>query len=189
MLVLEHMKQLVDAAAPHLRAHGHQGQHKESCADCDLWRTLWADIKPVKFGNTVSWLAATTYTLADYQIPRDTWNVVLRVECYTVDWTNAAADFGLNEPPPPGFAYWQYVPYGTGTTITLTDLNARVQLLLDADEFLIFRPGYTVALIGDFSASPDDLTREVRTLVYSYNCGASIIDRIGNNQVIIPISS
>lgn len=170
MLVLEHLKQIVAACDPQTA--------KE-------YRELWASIKPVKFGNTVSWSAAAQYALAQYQVPRDVHNLVLRVECYTINFTSGAADYGLYEPPPPGDAFWQYIPYGTGTTYNLTDPDAPAQLALDADEFLIFRGGYNATLIGDFSVAPDGATRLVRTLVYSYNCGSAVIDRIGSNQALI----
>jgi hypothetical protein len=191
MLVLEHMKQLVYAAAPHLAAHHHSdGRKHDDCPDCLEFHSLWNQIKPIKYGNTVLWEAATIYTLADYQIPRDaTYHIVLRVECYQVDWTNGAADLGMNEPPPPGKAYWEYIPYGTGTVYVLTDVSAQSHLLLDVDEFKIFKQGYTVALIGNFNASPDGLTRDVRTTVYGYDVGAQIVERIGGNTVIEPPSS
>lgn len=175
MLVLEHMKQLVKACKPQSR---------------EEWEELWANVKPAKFGNKVNWLAATTYTLADYQIPRDNYNVVLRVECYVVNQTSGAADFGIYEPPPMDYAYWRYTPYGSGAvSYPLTDQNARSHLALDADDFLIFQGGYNVSLIGNFVASPDGLTRQVRTLVYSYNCGPQVIERIGAGQAIIAPSS
>ena len=191
MLVLEHIKQLVVAAAPHLASHHHDDkkQHRD-CLDCALWHSLWNQIKPIKYGNTVQWEAATTYTLADYQIPRDAaYHIVLRVECYTVDLTSGAADYGLSEPPPPGKAFWEYIPYGTGTTYVLTDVNAQSPLLLDVDDFKIFKQGYTVALIGNFLVSPDALTRAVRTTVYGYDVGPQIVERIGGNTVIEPPST
>jgi len=189
MLIQEHLKQLVWMAAPELQFHHHaKGETYKDCADCILHQELLADIKPIKFGNNIDWTAAAEYALADYQIPRDTVNIVMRVECYTVNWTNAANDFGMSEPPPPGTAWWQYAAYGTGGTVILTDQNAQVQLLLDSDEFLIFRAGYNAQLIGNFAVSPDGQTRQVRTLVYSYNCGSSIADRIGILQAMVPVS-
>lgn len=189
MLVLEHIYQLVTAAAPHLRGYGRNGPPLDS-PDRAEWQMLWNQIKPVKFGNTVQWDAATEYTLAFYQIPRNgVYNVVLRVECYTVNWTSGDPDFGLNEPPPPGKAFWRYTPYGTGTSYDLTDIQAQSHLLLDVDEFKIFKGGYNISLIGDFNVSPDGQTRDVRTIVYSYNVGAQIVERIGGNVVIEPPST
>lgn len=189
MLVLEHIYQLVTAAAPHLRGYGRNGPPIGS-PDRDEWQSLWNQVKPVKFGNTVLWQAATEYTLADYQIPRDgVYSIVLRVECYTVNWTNGAADFGMSEPPPPGKAFWRYTPYGTGVSYDLTDVNAQSHLLLDVDEFKIFKGGYNISLIGDFNASADLATRNVRTVVYAYNVGAQIVERIGGNEVIEPPST
>ena len=205
MLVLEHINQLVFSAAPYLRHWYIQQPRKflpdnrtitveweewNASEDAREYGQLWSQIKPVKFGNTVQWHEATTYTLADYQIARESfYNIVLRVECYTVNLTSGAADFGTFEPPPPGKAFWRYVPYGTGVNYDLTDTTAQSHLLLDADEFKIFKSGYTLALIGNFLVSPDGLTRSVRTLVYSYDCGPQIVERIGGNQVIEPPSS
>lgn len=189
MLIQEHLKQLVWMAAPWLQFHHHdKGASDRDCPDCKLHQELLADIKPIKFGNIVDWVAAAEYSLAQYQIPRETFNIIMRVECYTVDWTSGEADFGMSEPPPPGTAWWQFAAYGTGQTEILTDQNAQVQLLLDSDEFLVFRAGQNAELIGNFDASPDGVTREVRTLVYSYNVGSAIADRIGILQALVPVS-
>lgn len=175
MLILEHMKQLVKACNP---------------ADGAEWQEYWSQINPVKFGNQVNWLLGTTYTLADYQIPRESYLVVLRVECYTTNYTSGAADFGMYEPPPGPNAYWRYTPYGSGTpSYPQTDSTARSQLALDADEFLIFKGGLNISLIGNFTASPDGLTRVVRTLVYGYTCGPQVIEQVGAGQAIIAPSS
>jgi len=172
MLVLEHLKQLIEACNPANRAE---------------WERLWADIKPVKFGNTIDWTTAQEYVLASYQVPDEAaYNVVLRVECYTVATAIAATDYGMFEPPPPGTAFWRYVPFGTGATYNLTDTNAPVQRLLDADELLLFKGGYNANLIGNFAANPSADTREVRTLVYGYNVGALIADKIGRAEAEIP---
>jgi len=175
MLVLEHMKQLVKACNPQSR---------------EEWQQLWSQINPVKFGNSVNWQAATNYTLADYQIPRESHLIVLRVECYTVNFTNAATDYGMFEPPPSNYSFWQYVPYGSGAVSDpLTDQFARSHLALDADEFLIFQGGFNASLIGSFVATPDGQTRQVRTLVYGYTCGPQVIELIGAGQAIIAPST
>ncbi len=191
MLVLEHMKQLVYAAAPHLAAHHHaDGRQHDSCPDCNEFHSLWNQIKPIKYGNTVQWNAAANYTLADYQIPRDAaYHVVLRIECYTVSLISGDGDYGMSEPPPPGKAFWEYIPYGTGTTYVLTDANAQSHIMLDVDDFKIFKQGYTVALIGAFLVSPTATVRNVRTVVYGYDVGSQIVERIGGNTVIEPPST
>jgi len=175
MLVLEHMKQLVKACNPQSKAE---------------WNELWSQINPVKFGNTVNWAAAANYTLADYQVPRESALIVLRVQCYTVDYTSGATDFGMYQPPPGNYAFWQYTPYGSGSVSDpLTDDLARSHLALDADEFLIFQGGYNAALIGTFVVSPDGLTRQVRTLVYGYTCGPQVVEMVGAGQAIIAPST
>jgi hypothetical protein len=170
VLIQEHMRQIVKACRPATR---------------EEWIELWSDIQPVKFGATVNWLAAAQYTLALYQVPRERFNIVLRVECYTVNLTSGAADYGSYEPPPPGTAFWEYVPYGTGTVYVRTDENSPVQLLLDCDEYIIAQGGYNTALIGDFAVSPDGATRAVRTLCYSYNVGPRIVDLIGAGEMLV----
>lgn len=175
MLILEHMKQLVKACNPQSR---------------EEWNTYWSDINPVKFGNFVNWTAAQNYTLANYQTPRESSLIVLRVECYTVNYTSGATDFGMYEPPPPNYAFWEYLPYGSGSVSDpLSDQTARSQLALDADEFLIFSGGLNVSLIGTFAVSPDGLTRQVRTLVYGYTCGPRVTELVGAGQAIIAPSS
>lgn len=175
MLVLEHMKQLVNACRPQSKAE---------------WNELWSQINPVKFGNVVNWNAAQDYTLANYQIPRESTLIVLRVECYTVNYTSGASDFGMYEPPPGNYAYWQYTPYGSGSVSDpLTDDLARSQLALDTDDFLLFSGGYNVSLIGTFVVSPDGDTRQVRTLVYGYTCGPKVVELVGAGQAIIAPST
>ena len=81
MLIQEHLKQLVWMAAPWLQFHHHdKGASDRDCSDCKLHQELLADIKPIKFGNIVDWVAAAEYSLAQYQIPRETFNIIMRVE-------------------------------------------------------------------------------------------------------------
>lgn len=173
MLVQEHIRQLIKLANPIDRAQ---------------YLRYYAEITPVKYGQTVSWLAAGQYGVARYQIPAEaSFHVVLRVECYTVNLTSGAADYGLTEPPPPGAAFWVYTTPGTFTIQqVITDQNAPVQRLLDADEYLFAKGGFDLWLIGDFSASPDGATREVRTLVYGYNIGPELGSVLGRSEMIIP---
>lgn len=173
MLVQEHIRQLIKLANPIDRA---------------TYLRYYAEITPVKYGQTVSWFGATQYGLARYQIPAEaSFHVVLRVECYSVNYTAAAADFGSFEPPPPGSAFWAYTTPGTfSIQQVITDENAPVQRMLDADEYLFFKGGYDIFLVGDFSASPDGDTRDVRTLVYGYNIGPELGSVLGRSEMIIP---
>ena len=173
MLVQEHLRQLIKLANP---------------CDHEEYRRFYAEITPVKFGTTVSWSDAGLYGLARYQIPREaSFCAVLRVECYTVNETEGAADFGAIEPPPPGSAYWQYVVPGTSTVIQeITFTSAPVQRLLDADDYLFLKGGNEAVLIGDFVASPDGDIREVRTLVYAYNIGPTLGGVLGRSEMVIP---
>lgn len=148
---------------------------------------FYASIKPVKFGNTPLWTAAGEYNLASYQIPRElSYVAVCRVECYEMDRTAAAADFGLQLAPPSGTAYWQYQTSAGVALETLTDRNAPVQRLLDADEYLFFTGGNNLVLVGNLLASPDANTREIRTLVYGYNLSSILASRLARSEVEIP---
>lgn len=173
MLVQEHIRQLIKLANP---------------PDRETYLRYYAEITPVKYGQVVQWSAATDYFLALYQIPAEaSFHVVLRVECYSVNYTAGAADFGSFEPPPPGAAFWVYATPGTFTTqqIVIGDFGA-IQRLLDADEYLFFKGGYNIALIGSLNVSPDGDTRAVRTLVYGYNIGPELGSILGRSEMIVP---
>lgn len=172
MLILEHKKQLVAACDP---------QSPEQ------FREYWSQIRPVKFGNAVSWSGANTYTLAQYQVPQESSLIVLRTECYTVNLTSGAADYGMFEPPPPGEAWWVYFPPdGSGLNpVNVTSQLMNTHLALDADELLIFSGGNNAALLGAFDAPSDGATRIVRALVYSYLVGPAVADLIGASKVLI----
>jgi hypothetical protein len=197
--ILQDMREIVYAAAPDLQKYGQQGPPEptklsklfgsRAAHDYFLWRELWAAIKPVKFGNNITWSDASDGTLARYQVPRDFFNIVLRVRTYTVNYTSGALDLSLPGPPPSGSAWWEYQILGTGVAQVITDPDMPVQVMAEAEEFLIFRGGFYIVLRINFaSAPPDDEARQVRTTVYSYNCGAAIIDRIGGNQAIAEIT-
>ena len=173
MLVQEHIRQLIKLANPQ---------------SAEEYNFFYSQITPVKFGATPSWTDAGEYGLARYQVPREaSFCVVLRVECYVVNFTAGAADFGMFEPPPPGFAFWEYTtPGGAQVIEIITDQNAPVQRLLDADEYLFLQSGYEAVLIGNFSAAPDDDLREIRTLVYGYNIGPYLGGRLGRSEMVIP---
>lgn len=166
-------------------------QTPEGIAEFDReYHRLLSMIKPIKYGNVAFWDAAATYTLAQYQVPRNTGaNIVMRVENYTVNLTSGAADYGTFQPPPPGTAYWQAQAAGSSTTEILTDPNMQSHVMLDVDDFKIFLPGQNVVLVGDFIASPDGNERNVRTTVYSYNVTAELIERFGGITAIEPPSS
>src|SRR5215510_3273831 len=172
MLIQEHIRQIIKLANPD---------------DKEQYRRFYAEISPVKYGSVVLWHDATTYNLAKYQIPREaSLHMVARVETYTVNWTAGAADFGAFEPPPPGFAFWQY-QLPTGAVLqNLTWVFSPIQRLLDADEYMFFKGGYDLVLVGSFVVSPDGATRDVRTLVYGYNIGPELAMRLGRDEVTIP---
>ena len=186
--ILKDMATIVCAAAPELRVYGIIGPGKNDSGYL-LWRKLWDAIKPVKFGNSVSWTDATELVLARNQVPRDMSRVVLRVKTQTINYTAAAGDLSVVSAAPPGSAWWQYESLGSSVAQIITDPDAPVQTMTNCEEFLIFKGGYYITLnLNLSSAPPNAQTREVRTLVYSYNINAEIADRIGANQaeMIIP---
>lgn len=136
---------------------------------CELTGLATNEISPVKFGAAVDWSAATGLILAQFSVPQDSYLAVMRVECYTVNLTSGAADYGMYEPPPPGYAYWFAGPDVTTVTGNIvTNYKARSHVLLDSDDLIVAPPGKVLTLVGDFSAPSDGATRSVRTLVYSY---------------------
>jgi hypothetical protein len=168
MLQLEHKKRIVDACYP------------ESLQEAIK---LWNDIKPVKFGNSITW-AEGTDELANYQIPEEaSYMLILRVECYTTTVVAAAPGFGMFSPPPLGtVAYWQY------TDISLTDPTYRltsqlpIHLLADVDEFLIAKGGHEVSLVATLPAPPDGNPRSIETTVYAYLLSGDIADKLGSSE-------
>ena len=174
MLIQQHIKQLVEMAAPY-------------CKDRESVLRLQSQIQPVKFGNTVQWAAAAEYTLALFQVPRDAvYCVIMRVECYTVNLTSGAADYGTYQPPPPGKAFWRTGQSGSTAQYIVSDDQQQSHTMLDCDEMRLFAPGQNIDLVGDFLVSPDGLTRNVRTLVYGYLVAAEVIEHIGQNMVYEP---
>lgn len=177
--ILRDMAEIVWAAAPELRVHGINGP-KNSDDDHDLWTRLWADIRPVKYGNTLTWNSAALYSLARYAVPLDYSHIVMRVDCYAVDWAAGATNQGVRLCPPPGMAYWQLEQIGQAAQL-LTDEFMPIQIMLEQEEFLIMRGGYEAVLIGNFTAPPNS-DKTVRTFVMGYNVGSEITERIGSNQ-------
>lgn len=172
MLIAQHIKQIVELCNP---------------TSPEEFRELASQIRPVKFGNNVAWSSANQYTLAQYQVPQESTLLILRTECYTVNLTAAASDYGIFEPPPPGEAWWVYYPPdGSGLNgVDVTSRLMKTHLALDADEFLLFQGNYNAALIGDFDATSDSATRQVRTLCYGYLIGPQITERLGSSRVLI----
>lgn len=183
MLVQQHIKQLIDMALPYRLAGN------EPTAFDKEYARLLSQIQPVKFGNTVQWTAAGIYDLAVYQVPRNAdYLIVMRVECYTVNLTSGATDYGVFQPVPPGKAYWEITPSGTGTTRIVSDETMQSHVMCDVDEQRFFSAGELATLKGDFLVSPDGQTRNVRSLVYSYLIGNEIIERIGGMPITEPPS-
>jgi hypothetical protein len=172
MLVQEHIRQLIKLARPR---------------DDAEYDEFYASIKPIKFGNTVSWTAAGLYDLARYQIPTESsYTVICRVEVVEVDQTAGSADFGFPQVPPDGFAYWEYQTSAGTPLKQLTPQDAPVQRLLDADDYLFAVGGNILVLVGNFVGSPDANNRQVRTLVYAYNLSSVLADRLARSQAEIP---
>lgn len=180
MTILRDMAEIVWAAAPELRVYGVSGPKTED-EGYELWRRLWADIRPIKYGNTVTWDSSANFNLARYAIPYDYSHLVMRVDCYAVDWAAGATNQGVRLCPPPGFAFWQLEQVGSQVAQVVTDESMPIQMMLEQEEFLIMRGGFEAVLIGTFTAPPDD-DKTVRTFVMGYNIGSEITERIGSNQ-------
>lgn len=167
MLITQHIRQIVDAC------------HPKTIEEAER---LWHDIKPVKFGDRLTWInLATPQILAFYQIPEDAaYLVIMRVECYSFTNTLAAAGFREFEPPPGGTAFWR-INTGAGPQ----DITGRVpiHLLTDVDELTIVRGGLTITLDAILDAPPD-ANRFIRTLVYAYHVSALIADQIGSGETL-----
>jgi|SRR5215475_4328240 len=165
MLINKHMKELVDACYP---------------ATLDEAITLWHQIKPVRFGNRLTWIdLPTEQVLASYQIPEASpYLVILRVECYVFTDVAGAPGFRNFEPPPGGSLRWV-----ANSTDSITPL-VPAHLLVDIDELLIARGAETITLQGILSAPPDANPRFIRTTVYSYHISSQIADKIGSGEVL-----
>lgn len=162
MLVTKHVEQLQSMASRALKRH-----------------VKYSEIQPVSFGYEINWSAATTYTLASYRVPANSWMIVLRTECYTVNYTAGASDYNLYGATPPGTAYWIRANDSSSTASSIvTPQNSEAHLLLDVDQFLGFQPGQFANLIGVLDAPADGDTREVRTRVYGYLVGNDIVDAL-----------
>lgn len=166
MLILEHMKRLVDACYP---------KDEKDAAQ------LWDEIKPIKFGDRHLWVtSASNQILASYTVPEDAaYLVILRTECYTTTFIAAAPGFGQFSPPPGGTVQW-LANTGAGTTPITGQVP--IHLLADVDEFIMVKSGLLISLEGVLDAIPDANARFIRTTVYAYHLGANIADRIGSGE-------
>jgi hypothetical protein len=161
MLVLKHVNQLAMMSEKALER-----------------KVLFSEIQPVTFGYDINWAAGATYVLGSYFVPKNSWLVVLRTECYTVNYTAGSGQLNIYGPPPPGTAYWIRANDTSNAGTKVTPSSAETHLLLDVDQFLSFQGGRYANLIGVLDASSDSETRSVRTKCYGYLVGAPIIDAL-----------
>lgn len=137
------------------------------------------EIQPVCFGYDINWSAATTYVLASYQVPVNSWMILMRTECFTTNYTSGASDYNVYGPPPTGTAYWIRATSATTTPASyVTQPNLEAFLLLDVDQFLSFQPGQFANLLGVLDAPADGNVRSVRTRCYGYVVGAAVVDAL-----------
>lgn len=171
MLVLKHVSQLVDMSNQALeRLAQRKGKGFQPVS--------YAEVQPATFGYDINWSAGLTYVLASYFVPRNSWLIVLRTECYTVNYTNGSGQLNMYGPPPPGTAYWIRANDTSSTGTRVTPSSAETHLLLDVDQFLSFQGGRYANLLGVLNAPADGQTRSVRTKCYGYLVGAPIIDAL-----------
>jgi len=146
-------------------------------------------IKPVRFGFKLNWSASATVTLASCLIPDSTALVVLRTECYVVNLTSGAADYGYYQPPPPGTAWWLTANDVNTSGQNFTDPNAPTHLVCDTDELIFFPSGRYVNLVATLEVSPDGATRAIRTTCYGYYVPAGVVDRLANQEDFIRVQT
>jgi hypothetical protein len=148
-----------------------------------------AEIQPLKFGFKINWTSAATYVLASCKTPENMYLVVLRVECYVVNLTSGAADYGYFQPPPPGKAYWITAnDAGTSGQEVFTNIDAPTHILLDTDQFFLFPSKRNANLLGNLDVSPDGDTRAVRTTVYGYLVDSVVAGALGADDFISLVS-
>lgn len=178
MLILEHMKQLVDACHPASREEALK---------------LWHDIKPVRRAEAHTWTVAGEYSIFSFGVPDDSaYLVIMRVEGYIHTNVPTAAGFGLKTPLPAtasvttGNARWVASPVFPAppneANITGFDQN---HVFIDVDEFLFIKAGTRIQLIADLPANPTADARFIRTIVYAYLLGPAIADKIGAGEAQI----
>jgi hypothetical protein len=144
------------------------------------------ELSPIVFGNDVAWLAPDNYILASQLIPTQTGLLVFRTECYTTNLNAAATDILQPKATPPGFAYWTMaslfssVPVGNDTD--LTDQTNQAHVILDTDCFLLAVAGANpyLNLIGILDATPDGVTRQIRTTCYGFFVPYAVYERLRN---------
>lgn len=140
---------------------------------------LFPEIQPVCFGYDIGWSAGATYVLASYQVPQNSWMILMRTECFTTNYSSGASDYNVYGPPPTGTAYWiRATDSGTTPASFVTPVSLEAFLLLDVDQFIGFQPGQFANLIGVLDVSADGDTRQVRTRCYGYLVGAPIVDAL-----------
>lgn len=162
-------------------------QQLQAMASLALGRQVgFPEIQPVCFGYDINWSAAATYVLASYQVPSNSWLILMRTENFTTNYTSGASDYNVYGPPPQGTAYWIRATDTSSTPASyVTQPNLEAFLLLDVDQFLSFQPGQFANLVAALDAPNDGDVRAVRTRCYGYLVGASIVDALlGQTSVL-----
>lgn len=167
MLQLQHMKRIVEACYP------------RTLEEAEM---LWHDIKPVKFGESQTWVASGFLSLATYQVPEDAaYMIVLRTECYVTTFDETAVGAFQFSPPPSGTAAWLLTDVLAGNTQYRITPQVAMHVLCDSDEMVFAKGDHLLQLVAATSP-PDAVTRFIRTLVYGYLCGSIIAGRIGSGE-------
>lgn len=193
MLQLQHIKRIVDACYPLWseetialwRERGREPSERELK---EAWtkeaQELWHDIKPVKFGQSQTWITSGGLPLATYQIPEDAaYMIILRTECYVTTFDETAVGFGQFSPPPSGTASWQYTDLGVGSNQYRITPQVPVHILCDSEEMLFAKGDHLLELLL-VTTAPDAVVRFIRTLVYGYLVGAKVAGRIGGGESV-----
>lgn len=143
---------------------------------------MWHEIKPVKFGDIITW-AAGEAELASYQVPQDAgYLLITRVEAYAFTTNSAIAGYGLHMPIPTGSAQWisSEVSGITPGEIKWTPFIPAF-LLVDSEEFLFIAGDNRAVLRMTLPVAPT-IDLFIRTLVYGYLLGAITAGKIGDSE-------
>lgn len=147
----------------------------------ELTEIPYHKLTAVLFGNNVDWLAATTYILAAFYVPREQGLFVFRTECYTTNVNAGATDFMLRQTVPEGTARWATATTQTtvpGNLSDLTDPANVTSVVLDVDNWLLFGSDQYALLIGELDVVAT--TRQIRTNVYGFLIPGEIFETINN---------
>lgn len=141
------------------------------------------EVRPVKFGYSVTYSTASTYNLAAEMIPENVGLLVARVQCFCTQIDNTQSDYLFPRSFPEGVAWWDIARTAGGTAITnFTATSAPGQLPLDCDELLLFPPNWVANLMFTAAAAaPSAGTWKIRTTCFGYFIPPQAYEALGGS--------